>query len=240
MINGLYSSATALDAFSRQQELISSNLAHLNTPGHRRVLFSFEEKKQVDAEDNVQKLPGMAVDQTGIDFSQGRMEHTGRSLDVAIQGDGFFKYQGNDGESFYSRSGALFRTKEGQLQNSDGMPILNGDSPIVIPPEVAEREITFDASGLIFAGREEIGKLSIVQFDNNQLLESDSSTYFQIGTAQEKSVDDPPMIVQGMRELSNAHPVSELINLIIGSRHFEASQRAIRTISDTIQENVRS
>ena len=238
MINGLYSGATALDVFSRQQELISSNLAHLNTPGHRRVLFSFEEKS-VTADQGKQSLPGMNVNETGIDFSQGRLESTGRPLDVSIQGDGFFEYQGEGEQTFYSRSGVLFRANDGKLVNGEGMPILSGGSPVVIPPDVSDRDLMIDSTGTVFAGQNEIGKLTLTQFDNNKLLESDSTTYFQIGQATE-TPGDPAMIVQGMRELSNAHPVTELINLIIGSRHFEAAQRAMRTISDTIQENVRS
>jgi flagellar basal body rod protein FlgG len=238
MINGLYSGATALDVFSRQQELISSNLAHLNTPGHRRVLFSFEEKN-VTPDQEMQSAPGMKVNETGIDFSQGRLESTGRPLDVSIQGDGFFEYQGEGEQKFYSRSGVLFRGNDGQLVNAEGMPILSGGSPVVIPPEVPDRDLMIDADGNVFAGQNEIGKLTLTQFDDNRLLESDSTTYFQIGQATPEP-GEPAMIVQGMRELSNAHPVTELISLIIGSRHFEAAQRAMRTISDTIQENVRS
>ncbi len=237
MINGLYSGATALDVFSRQQELISSNLAHLNTPGHRRVLFSFQEKSAA-TDQATQNLHGMDVNETGIDFSQGRLEQTGRPLDVAISGDGFFAYQGEN-ETMYSRSGVLFRATDGRLVNGDGMPILAGGSPIVIPPEVSERDVSIDATGLVFANGTEVGQLTLTQFDDNQLLESDSSTYFRAGQAAE-TPGDPARIAQGMRELSNASPVTELISLIIGSRHFEAAQRAMRTISDTIQENVRS
>jgi len=237
MINGLYSGASALDVFSRQQELISSNLAHLNTPGHRRVLFSFEEKN-ASPDQGAQSLPGMNVNETGIDFTQGRLESTSRPLDVAIQGDGFFAYQGEN-ETIYSRSGVLFRATDGRLVNGDGLPILSGGSPIVVPPEVSDRDLSIDTTGTLFANGDEIGKLTLAQFDDNKLLESESSTYFRIGQAQETQ-GEPPMIIQGMRELSNAHPVTELISLIIGSRHFESAQRAIRTISDTIQENVRS
>lgn len=238
MINGLYSGATAMDAFSRQQELISSNLAHMNTPGHRRVQFAFEEKFSQDNA-QVKKLPGMAVNETFVDFSQGRLEPTGRSLDVSIQGEGFFNYRGETG-TLYSRNGALFRSPEGQLVNSDGLPILSGGEPIDIPDDVSNMAITIDASGTISAGETELGKLTVTQFDNQNLLASeDSTTYFHKGEAQEQA-GTPPVIVQGSRELSNAHPVSELINLIIGSRHFEAAQRAMRTISESIQENVRS
>ena len=237
MINGLYSGATALDIFARQQELVSSNLAHLNTPGHRRMLFSFEEKSQAMGNQS-QPVPGTEVNQIGVDFSQGRHQPTGRQLDLAIQGDGFFAYQGEN-ETIYSRSGVLFRDADGQLVNGDGMPILNDESPIVIPPHISDRDLVIDSAGTVYAKGAEIGKITVVQFDDNQLLSSENSTYFRAGEAQPLSGAEVT-IHQGMRELSNAHPVSELISLIIGSRHFEAAQRAIRTISETIQENVRA
>ncbi|MFT5302236.1 MAG: flagellar basal-body rod protein FlgF [Mariniblastus sp.] len=238
MINGLYSGATAMDAFSRQQELISSNLAHMNTPGHRRVQFAFEEKFSQD-NDQMTKLPGMAANETYVDFSQGRLEPTGRQLDVAIQGEGFFNYQGETG-TLYSRNGALFRSPEGQLVNSDGLPILSDGAPLNIPDGVYNNTISIDSSGTISSNGTELGKLTVTQFDNEQLLASENSTtYFQKGEAQEQA-GEPPIILQGNRELSNSHPVTELINLIIGSRHFEAAQRAMRTISESIQENVRS
>ena len=133
----------------------------------------------------------------------------------------------------------LFRDAEGQLVNGDGLPILDGGSPISIPPDVSDHDLVIDASGTISANGSEFGKLAVVNFDDNQLLRSDSQTYFSAGTAIATPSEDVT-IVQGTRELSNAHPVTELISMIIGSRHFESAQRAIRTISETIQQSARA
>lgn len=236
MINGLYSGASALDIFSRQQELVSSNLAHLNTPGHKRMLFSFQEQSDSSGDKQASR-PGTNVDQFVTDFSEGRLEPTGRKLDLAIRGDGFFEYQSNNGK-VYSRSGILSRDPTGQLINSDGLPILNDGNPIIIDPAVSELDIVIDESGSIWANGSELGQVSIVAFDDNQLLESQTQTYFRKGEAE--MVDTAgAKILQGNRELSNAHPVNELISLIVGSRHHELAQRAIRTISETIQQAIR-
>ena len=234
MINGLYSGASAMDIFTRQQELVSSNLAHLNTPGHRRALFSFQEKTNAEGE----TVPGTNVDKTATDFSQGRLEPSGRPLDIAIQGDGFFSYQGENA-TVYSRSGVLFRDSGGQLVNGDGLPILSNGAPLVIPPDVSDRDLVIDSTGTVLANGDVVGKLSVVKFDDKQLLSSESRTYFLAGEAI-ASPDTDSTIVQGMRELSNAKPVTEMISLIVGSRNFEAAQRVMRTISETIQENVRA
>ena len=237
MLNGLYSGATALDIFSQQQDLVASNLAHLNTPGHKRMVFSFHERTD-NAGQPGESRPGTNVAELATDFSQGRHEPTGRSLDVAISGEGFFAFQGQEGK-FYSRNGALFRDSRNQLVNSDGLAILSGGGPITIPPNISERDIVIDSGGRVSAGGQEFGQLSVFAFDDNRLLSSDSQTAFRAGSAVATQLDDAS-VLQGTRESSNAHPVTELISLIVGSRHFESAQRAIRTISDTIQENVRS
>lgn len=237
MINGIYAGATALDNYSKQQELIASNLAHLNTPGHRREFYTFQEKTN-GADDNPIAMPGASVRTKSIDFSAGPKKATGRALDVAINGEGFFVYQGGE-EQLYSRNGVLFRSPEGTLVNSDGLAILDNGSPIQIPNDVSHYDLVIDSSGQISANGATLGQLSMVEFDNPQLLNSESKIYFTSGDAVASPAEDTT-VLQGSRELANAHPVTELISLIVGSRHFEAAQRAIRTLSDTIQENTRS
>lgn len=237
MISGLYSGASALDIFSQQQEQISSNLSHLNTPGHRRKMFSF--KQQNDLANNMPgQRPGATIDRVTVDFSPGRLESTDRQLDLALSGEGFFVYQGDEG-NLYSRSGVLFRDQQGQLVNGDGLPILGDGGPITVPTDVAVSEISIDSAGNISAGSNQIGKVSVVTFDDNQKLESETGTYFRAGQAISTPYENA-MVIQGSRELSNAHPVTELISLIVGSRHFEAAQRAIRTMSETVQESMRA
>ncbi len=237
MINGIYSSATAMDNYSRQQELIASNLAHLNTPGYRRQYYTFQENTK-NVNETLPAPPGAMVATETTDFESGVRKSTGRALDVAINGDAFFVFQGEAGE-LYSRNGVLFRDPSGKLVNGDGLPILDNGKPIEIPSEVSHYNLVIDSSGQISADGEVFGELSMVNFDDPNLLESDSQIYFNIGQATLEPPTDASA-VQGFRELSNAHPVTELISLIIGSRGFEAAQRAIRTISDSIQENIRA
>jgi flagellar basal-body rod protein FlgF len=236
MLNGLYGSAVALDGLSKLQEATATNLAHLNTPGHRRLVTGFSE--MIDPEDRSQSRPGSQVDRQRADFSAGRLEHTGRKLDLAIQGDAFFMYQGANGV-MYSRNGVIFRDAEtNELTNGDGIRLL-GDNrqPIVYTGDL--NSLTVHSDGSIGSQGQNVGRIGIVQFDDKQLLESENQTYFRAGQAIANPATDFK-VVQGARELSNANPVTELISLIVCSRHFEASQKVLRTLSDTIQENTRS
>jgi flagellar basal body rod protein FlgG len=230
MLDGLYKGASALDMLARQQETVAANIAHLNTPGYRREIFSFAQTSDTQAS-------GESAAKSSVDFQDGRLEPTGRKLDLAVQGDGFFVYEGDQGK-LYSRSGVLFFNPENnQLVNGDGLPILGENGPITIDGELSQ--LVVGADGTISVGQEQIGKLSIMQFDNNRLLQSEGQIYFRAGTAQATDAEGV-QVQQGVRELSNAHAVTEMIALIVGSRHFEASQRAIRMISDTMQEAAQS
>ena len=251
MINGIYSGATALQNYSRQQEVVSSNLAHLNTPGYRRQFLTFEENV-AEVDGVVGSYPGSSIRSVSTDFEAGPKKLTDRKLDVSLAGDGFFVYQGAEAE-LYSRNGVLFRNPQGQLVNGDGLPVLGqGNQPIVIPPDVSDFDLNIDPSGTISTGGTiaeggiVIGQLNVVQFDNNQLLNTgggeldfNSQIYFKLGEATLAPAEDAS-VLQGYRELSNAHPVTELISLIVGSRGVESAQRAIRAISDAVKENINS
>lgn len=237
MINGIYSGATALNNYSQQQELTASNLAHLNTPGYRRKFYTFQENIN-QLNEQAPAPPGSMIAIETTDFEAGVRNMTGRKLDVAISGDAFFTFQGQEGE-LYSRNGVLFREPGGKLVNGDGLPILDNGKPIEIPEEVSDYDLVINSAGELSANGEQFGQLSMVKFDDNLLLESDSQIYFNAGRATASPATDAT-VVQGSREISNAHPVQELISLIISSRGFESAQRAIRTISDSIQESIRA
>lgn len=236
MINGLYSGATAMDIYSQQQGLISANLAHLNTTGHKRIQFSFAEKSATDQFGDY-STPGTHINETFVDFSQGRMDQTGRPLDLAIQGDAFFTIQGEN-ERLYTRNGAFVRGAGGELLTNDGLPVLGTDGPISIPPDVESRSINVDFEGNISAGGRQLGQLEVTAFTDNQQLSSESQIYFRQGNA-EFDENANFEIKQGMREMSNASPIDELVSLIVGSRNHEAAQRVMRTISESIQQSIR-
>lgn len=234
MINALQSGASALTALERQQELIAGNLANVQTGGFRRAILSFQERGSTDGS----AQPGTEIAAEVLDFSQGRLEPTGRKLDLAIEGNGFLVFEG-DGVTLYSRGGVLQRTSQGQLINADGFALLGNGGPVTVPPDIAESEIEIGADGSLSARGQTLGQIEIASFSDNSQLEAHGQLYFV--APQGKTPDGTPgQLVQGSRELSNANPVNELVSLIVTSRMFEAVQRSIRTISETVQQNYRN
>lgn len=224
-----------MDALARQQDLIASNLANLQSNGFRRSVMSFAERVHSDRA----PLLGTEVQSEKLDFSQGFLQQTDRTLDAGINGDGFFMLQGEAG-TVYTRAGVFFRDPNGALVNGDGMAVLDGNGkPIDIDPSIPESQLFIDAEGNISAANQPLAQLGVVSFADNNALIPKGQVYFQAPSDVEP-VEFTGRVMQGQRELSNANPVTELINLIVTSRMFEAAQRSVRTISETLQQHYRA
>ena len=235
MFTGLYAGATALDYLNHIHHLTSTNLAHVNTSGFHKTNYTLEERSK-DFKGLVER-PGAFLENQ-VDFkTPGRLEETGNPLDVALQGDGFFQLEG-DKEPIYTRNGQFSLNAEGVLVNHRGFPVAGEGGQIQIPIEVSLQDVAIQKDGTVRSGDQVFGKIKIVSFDNPQLLKSDSQVDFLKGKATIKN-DSDSLVIQGRRRLSNAQPVTELINLIVASRQLEAAQRAIRTISETIEKSLK-
>ena len=235
MLTGLYSSATGLNASERIHEVVSENLAHVGVPGYRANRVSFHTFEGAAGTASSPEGYGVLEEQLATDFSPGAVAHTGRSLDVAISGEGFFVTQGPEGP-MYTRNGVFFVGEEGRLVNSTGMAIEGQGGPITIPPEITPDEINFGKDGSVNARGSEFGKLRVVEFDNKQDLVRAGTTLFT-APAGVTPRDKEPFVLQGSRELSNVSAVEELVRMIVGTRHYEAAQRALTALDEAIGNN---
>ncbi len=238
MINGLYSGAAALETLAKQQEMISSNLMHVNSSGHRRTQAGVKQRFEEQNIDTSIDL-GPEIGTLQRSFEQGRHVDTGRPLDVAISGDGFLVFD-VEGTDHYSRNGRLFRHPETNLLiNEEGYPIQGEAGPITIDLSIADRDIAIASDGTVSAQGVELGRLKTAAFTDNQSLIPVGIASFITGensVESEKSVQ----LSQFNHELSNVQPVTELIALIDNSRQYEAVQKATRAISDSLQEYIRA
>jgi flagellar basal body rod protein FlgG len=221
------------------QDVVARNLAHVSVPGFRRTGLAYEtfenaEQERFGTDSNL----GTQVPKTHTDFTPGAIQKTGRPLDLAIRGDGFFELDGGDG-SLYTRNGVFHLNSDGELVNGEGLAVLgDNDRPIVLP-DVTPSQITVSRDGGVFVGDIQRGKLSIVRFDDNQQLTPAGTTTFRAppGTVAE-AADEDVAVEQGSREMANVSAVEELVRLLAGLRYSEASQRALRTIGDIIAKRM--
>lgn len=238
MIRGLYSAATALDAGSQNQEVIAHNLAHANVPGYRRRGLAFETFDRALAQASPKFADaglGTRVADAYSGFEPGTIAFTGDPFDLAIEGDGFFVLQGPNGP-LYTRNGTFTLNAQGGLQSRDGRPVLGTGGPITVPTTTAAINVLPD--GTIQANGASVGRLQLARFPNPSVL-------VPVGTTLFESPDAVPTeagagtVRQGYREGSNVQVVNELVTMIMTMRHHEAAQRALRAISEAVQQNTR-
>ncbi len=241
MVPGLYSAASGLDAALLNQDVIAANLASADIPGFRRSLVSFGSFAGMLGNAGGSSL-GASVSASDdgpiiqTDFTPGPLQRTGNPLDVAIVGDGFFVLQGADGP-LYTRNGVFHLNEQGQLASGNGLPVQGGGGPITVPKEVVLSHVRIMRDGTVSADRVQFGKLDIVDFkDKNQLTPAGTTSFSTTDPRAATSVDSP--VEQGSREMSNVIPVEELTRMIVGMRHYEASQKALNALSTAIQQNI--
>lgn len=223
MANGIYLAGAAMAAKQVQQEALVYNLANVGTPGFKAGRVFAEVLREVGggAEAVQQASRGQKM---YIDFSQGEIEPTGRSLDMAIDGDGFFTVETPEGEA-YTRNGNFSIDEEGKLVNGAGMPVLGDGGPLQIPGT----EFEVNARGEIVSNGQTVGKLLISDFDNRDGLERREGGLFgpRPGALLAPS-EGEYKVCQGCLESSNARPMEEMVRMTTLLRQYESSQRAVQ------------
>ena len=249
MIRSLWIAKTGLDAQQTQMDVISHNLANVSTNGYKRSQAVFEDliyqnMRQVGAQSSADtQLPTGLQLGTGVRpvatsrlFTQGNLQQTSNSFDLAISGHGFFQLQMPDGTTGYTRDGSFHPDAQGQLVNSNGMPL---SPPITIPP--GTRDVTVGNDGTVsvtIAGPEgvtQIGQIQLATFQNaagldpqgqNVFKESDASGTPTVATP---GVNGAGLLQQGYLETSNVNVVEELVSMIQTQRAYEINSKAIQT-----------
>ncbi len=227
MIKGIYIAASGMMPRALQQELIANNMANSATAGFKRDRLFIE---HLDRSSN-KPLPSdyqwqqPMVDKPYIDFSQGMLEKTDKPLDVALEGDGFFVIDTENGTR-YTRNGQFHLNSNGMLVNMRGEIVLSDTGPIILE----SNNPNIDSSGNIEVNRESISRLQIVQFDNPQELTKTDGVYFAAPDGLIAAPAADITVRQGFLEQSNVEILHQMVDMIDGFRQFEMGQKVIHTI----------
>ncbi|MES2695891.1 MAG: flagellar hook-basal body protein [Verrucomicrobiota bacterium] len=242
---GLYQSASALSALERWQDSVSQNITSAQTNGYRKrtINFSTQEGGELHADPRSKVGSGEAMTMsfpkvnTGISFVTGETQPTRRELDVAIQGEGFFEIQLEDGAKGYTRSGEFRMRTDRTLVTSSGHEVLSDSgSPIVLPAGASS--VTINQDGTIFNGDTRVGKLSVQSFSDTSALIPIAGGFFMAGPGAQPQAVDEPELLQGYLEGSNVSPLREMVDLVLISRAYEANQKIINTVDQQMQKTL--
>ena len=234
MIRGLYTAASGMLASMRRMELVTNNLANTQTTGFkqdRSALSTFDEmmilQQSSSASGGELGELGMAAvaEEPMIDFTQGSLQDTGRVLDVALEGPGFFTVQTPDGLR-YTRDGGFTRDALGRLTTPEGDTVLGVDgNPIQIPPGT----LAFRQDGTVTVEDEEIGQLAIVEFRLDQPLRKVGNNQFIARIeGDEPAAAISTAVRQGTIEASNVDMAGAQTTMMELQRAYQAAQRLIQ------------
>jgi flagellar basal-body rod protein FlgG len=258
MTRSLSIAATGMLAQQLNVEVISNNIANLNTTGFKRQRAEFQDliyQNQLrvgsTSTDGGSIVPAGIQLGTGVNAGavyriteQGSVVQTGNTYDVAVQGKGYFRIILPDGQEAYTRAGSFQLSPTGEIVTQDGYQVSPG---LTVPADAIG--VTINQSGEVLASIDgqvdptNVGQLELVTFPNeaglegigdNLLLETPASGAATVGTPGTGGVGT---ILQGFIETANVNPVSEITNLITAQRAYEMNSRVI-TASDEMLRTI--
>jgi len=245
LLKSLWNSMTGLSAQIQAIDVTANNIANISTPGFKRQSVGFSElvrQRMVDQglpvtrenADRVTQGSGTMVSSTRRQFAPGTHVYTGRNLDLAIAGRGFFQLTGENGETFYTRDGGFTIDNDGRITNTRGLALLDGELPqnysdLMI--DEAGRVSCRDENG----DRVEIGQIELAVFDNPNGLTAAGDNLFTAAPNTEPESMVPGeegvgSIKQGYLENSNVDIVMEIQLLIEAQRSFQLNAKSMTTV----------
>jgi flagellar basal-body rod protein FlgG len=250
-MRSLWTAASGMIGQQFNIDTIANNLSNVNTTGYKKSRADFEDllyqtlrtagtpaTRDTLVPTGVQVGLGVRPAATQKMYAQGSLQNTGNPLDLAMEGEGFFRVQLYDGTFGYTRDGSFKIDSNGQIVNSNGYKL----SPeIIMPPGFVFSDISVSQDGLVtvkVAGDEtpiEVGQITVYRFVNPAGLNNIGQNLSKITAASGPPIPGRPgfggmgKIQQGFLEMSNVQIVEEMVNMIVAQRAYELNSKAIIT-----------
>ncbi len=241
---------TGMQAQQTNVEVISNNIANMTTTGFKRRRAEFQDliyqnlrRVGSNSSDAGTIVPAGAQVGLGVKTAaiyrigeQGNLQQTSNSLDLAVQGNGYFQVTLPSGDAAYTRDGTFGLAPDGTIVTADGYPVQPG---ITVPSNA--KSITINAAGQVQATIDgqttpsTVGQIQLAVFPNEAGLEAQGDNLFMQTSASGNAVTGTPAspgfgsVMQGFIETSNVNVVSEITNLITAQRAYEMNSRVITT-----------
>lgn len=251
MIRGLYTSAWSMLAKSKEMDVISNNLANVNTNGYKKDITVFETFSDVIArrtnDNNITAgiqngdigtlQLGSDIGQIYTNYKTGAALNTGSKLDFAIDlsEKAFFaigeKNENDEFEEVFTRDGSFSINEKGFMVNKNGKNVMGQNGPIQLTSE----NFSVSADGSILVNNEVVDKLKIKQFTDTNTLRKIGENLIRT-TEQSQEEEFTGMIRQGFLEQSNVNSVMEMVDMIKAMRSYEASQKLMQFMDGTLEK----
>lgn len=253
MIRGLYTSALGMKNNEKRMEVLSNNLANVNTAGYKKdvaVTSSFADvmteiiggnQDENQENNNIGNLTlGVGVDEVATSYTQGNITKTENPFDVAISNSdlAFFCIDinnklTNQSKEMYTRDGGFTLNSLGQLSTKDGNLVKGENGPIVLKG----KDITINSDGTVVQDGQKVDKLLIKEFSNSKELKKVGDNLISaIDNAKTKEFSG--QIIQAAVEESNVNSINEMVDMINVMRSYETNQKVLKAHDDTLSKAV--
>ncbi len=229
-----------MSALERWQTAITGNLASGSVAGFKKDETSFSSalagSTKLQPGDLAAEFKHYAPQATSrVGDGQGALKQTGKDLDLAVQGPGYFQVRTPEGGSAYTRNGEFHLDGNGKLVNKQGLEVLSDAGPINV--DIKLGPVSVDRGGQIAQGQNVLGKLALFDLSKAQLQRTGEGLVVPAEGGTPARVQNPE-VMQGYIEESNVVPLQEMVNLITVSRAYEVSQKLITAIDQTTRSAI--
>jgi flagellar basal-body rod protein FlgF len=247
MIKGLYSAVSAMVMNATRQQVLTHNIANMETPGFKQILttvndFMQDQSVYVNGKNGSKSMEyvgalglGSQIGREFVDFEAGPMEQTENPLDLAIQGNGFFHVNTPEGER-YTRDGRFLRDSDNNLVTVEGYKVLDDAGQEI---QLPDGEVSVSSNGNITVNGQQVAQLGFGVFENprDELQHTEGNLFS--GPAESTSQDES-RVVQGYLESSNANPSQVMTQLVEVARSYEAAQKLVQNQDELLGKTIAS
>ncbi|MBS0355133.1 MAG: flagellar basal-body rod protein FlgF [Proteobacteria bacterium] len=233
----IYTAMTGASSTMGQEASVAHNMANATSTGFKAELHRL---RAVPVQNALLPTRAFVVDASvSDDFSSGSLQSTGRGLDMAIQGKGWFAVQLPDGTEGYTRNGSFEVSPNGILQTRGGLPVLGNGGPITIPPDV---EVQLGADGTLSTVQRSGSRNNTSAVDQLKLvnppeqdLQRGADGLFRLANGAQAPADPAVKVAAGYLEGSNVNVVEQMVSMISLSRQYEMQTKMLTTAKEMDQ-----
>lgn len=255
MLGSLSTAATGMSAQQFMMDIISNNLANVNTTGYKQSRAEFASlayqniftagtptSQNTQSPTGLYRGHGVRTVATNRLFTLGDIKHTGNPLDLAIGGDGFFQVQLQNGQIAYTRDGSFKLDGQGRIVTSDGYIVVPN---IVIPSDATSVDIAPNGTVTVMGANgtpTQVGSITLVKFLNPAGLNALGDNLYSATSASGQPIQGIPnqdgfgALRQGYLEMSNVDIIQQMVGMINAQRAYEFDARVIQTSDQMLQD----
>lgn len=253
MVRGLFTAYTGMANEQKRLDIIANNLANAATVGYKEENVTnqaFDDVLAVKIRDNSEAYNdrrigrmslGVKLGEVYTNFSQGSLRETGVTYNLALDGKGFFTLSVTDKagntHTRYTRNGNFTMNRDGYIVDTDGNRLMGENGEIIVPIEAVN--VVIDANGAIYADGQYVDTVLITDFEDYNYLQKTGDTMYEAVEGAE-TVPAAASVMQGYTEQSNVNVVSEMVEMISITRAYEANQKVIQSIDQTLDKATNS